>query len=49
MDQLPEYMRLCYGALLDVYTEMEEELSKEGIMGYRVHYAKAAVSSHSIL
>ncbi|KAJ0044673.1 hypothetical protein Pint_04332 [Pistacia integerrima] len=30
IDVLPEYMKLIYQALLDVYTEAEEEISKEG-------------------
>ncbi|KAL6318349.1 hypothetical protein AAG906_039441 [Vitis piasezkii] len=38
IDQLPEYMKLCYVALLDVYKEIEEEMEKEGNQ-YRVHYA----------
>ncbi|KAM7486349.1 hypothetical protein LguiA_002358 [Lonicera macranthoides] len=38
-NQLPEYMRHIYATLLDVYKEMEEELSKEG-KSYRVDYAK---------
>uniref|UniRef100_A0A5B7ATX3 Terpene synthase metal-binding domain-containing protein n=1 Tax=Davidia involucrata TaxID=16924 RepID=A0A5B7ATX3_DAVIN len=42
MDQLPEYMKLCYEALLDVYEEIEEEMAKQG-NSYRVHYAKEAV------
>nr|AGS16741.1 sesquiterpene synthase [Panax ginseng] len=40
LDQLPVYMRLCYQALLDVYTEMEEEMARAGRPLYRVHYAK---------
>ncbi|KAJ9671856.1 hypothetical protein PVL29_025515 [Vitis rotundifolia] len=30
VDQLPDYMKPCYQALLDVYEEMEEEMAKEG-------------------
>ncbi|KAL0001134.1 hypothetical protein SO802_014915 [Lithocarpus litseifolius] len=30
IDQLPEYMKLCYKAHLDVYEEIEDEMSKEG-------------------
>ncbi|KAM7486317.1 hypothetical protein LguiA_002326 [Lonicera macranthoides] len=41
-NQLPEYMRQIYATLLDVYREMEEELSKEG-KSYRVNYAKEAM------
>ncbi|MCE2055248.1 hypothetical protein HAX54_042275 [Datura stramonium] len=39
IDQLPSYMRPCYLAILDVYTEMEEELAKKGET-YRLYYAK---------
>ncbi|KAM7468990.1 hypothetical protein LguiA_007173 [Lonicera macranthoides] len=42
LDQLPEYMTLCYQALLDVYTEMEENLSEDGT-SYGVHHAKEAM------
>ena len=42
VDQLPDYMKPCYQALLEVYEEMEEEIAKEGNL-YRVQYAKAAV------
>ncbi|XP_049347858.1 (-)-germacrene D synthase-like [Solanum verrucosum] len=39
IDQLSSYMRLCYLAILDVYSEMEEELAKKG-KTYRLYYAK---------
>ncbi|GAB4850253.1 hypothetical protein Ancab_029549, partial [Ancistrocladus abbreviatus] len=42
IDTLPLYMKLCYQALLDVYGEMEEEMSKEG-KTYRVHHAREAM------
>ncbi|KAM7493646.1 hypothetical protein LguiB_028255 [Lonicera macranthoides] len=41
-NQLPEYMRHVYATLLDVYSKMEEELSKEG-KSYRIDYAKQAM------
>ncbi|GAB4850271.1 hypothetical protein Ancab_029567 [Ancistrocladus abbreviatus] len=41
IDTLPEYMKHCYQALLDMYSEMEEEMLKEG-KSYRVHYARKA-------
>ncbi|KAJ9671957.1 hypothetical protein PVL29_025551 [Vitis rotundifolia] len=44
IDQLPEYMRVCYQALLDVYSEIEEEMAKEG-RSYRVYYAKEAMKN----
>lgn len=42
VNELPEYMRVCYLALLDVYVEMEEELANTGEL-YRVDYAKTEV------
>ncbi|NP_001268015.1 (-)-germacrene D synthase-like [Vitis vinifera] len=39
IDQLPDYMKCFYRALLDLYEEMEQEMAKEGKL-YRVHYAK---------
>ncbi|XP_050371714.1 (-)-germacrene D synthase-like isoform X2 [Argentina anserina] len=42
MDALPNYMKVCYKALLDVYTEVEVELAKEGKL-YRIHYAREAM------
>ncbi|KAJ9671956.1 hypothetical protein PVL29_025550 [Vitis rotundifolia] len=44
IDQLPEYMRVCYRALLDVYSEIEEEMAKEG-RSYRFYYAKEAMKN----
>ncbi|XP_057968253.1 (-)-germacrene D synthase-like [Malania oleifera] len=39
IDTLPDYMKLCYRALLDVFEEIEEEMAKEK-RSYRVYYAK---------
>ncbi|GLT42239.1 hypothetical protein SLA2020_162520 [Shorea laevis] len=39
IDQLPEYMKLFYQALLDIYSEMEEEVAKEG-RSYVVQHAE---------
>ncbi|CAI8617510.1 unnamed protein product [Vicia faba] len=39
MDFLPEYMKFCYKALLDVYEEMEQEMLKEG-RAFCVNYVK---------
>nr|XP_027083045.1 (-)-germacrene D synthase-like [Coffea arabica] len=39
LDQLPSYMRHCYRALLDTYTDYEEELGKEA-KSERLTYAK---------
>ncbi|XP_058735287.1 (-)-germacrene D synthase-like isoform X2 [Vicia villosa] len=39
MDFLPEYMKFCYKALLDVYEEMEQEMVKEG-RAFCVNYIK---------
>uniref|UniRef100_F6HN25 Valencene synthase n=1 Tax=Vitis vinifera TaxID=29760 RepID=F6HN25_VITVI len=44
IDHLPEYMKLSYMALLDVYKEIEEEMEKEGNQ-YRVHYAKEVMKN----
>ncbi|ONI12902.1 hypothetical protein PRUPE_4G190700 [Prunus persica] len=41
MDHLPEYMKVCYQALLDVYVEIEENLANEGNL-YSIHYAREA-------
>ncbi|KAI5562784.1 hypothetical protein BDE02_15G073700 [Populus trichocarpa] len=42
MDQLPDYMKICYEALLNVFSEIEEKVAKEG-WSYRVHYGKDAM------
>ncbi|RXI03549.1 hypothetical protein DVH24_004201 [Malus domestica] len=47
MDRLPQYMKVCYQAMLDSYTEMEEKLRNEGNL-YRIHYAREAVSLTNI-
>nr|GME12960.1 (-)-germacrene D synthase-like [Ipomoea batatas] len=39
LNELPEYMRVCYAALLDVYAEMEKELVVNG-ESYHINYAK---------
>nr|AEP17005.1 (E)-beta-caryophyllene synthase [Vitis vinifera] len=44
IDQLPEYMRVCYQALLYVYSEIEEEMAREG-RSYRLYYAKEAMKN----
>ncbi|KAL3844077.1 hypothetical protein ACJIZ3_001480 [Penstemon smallii] len=42
MDRLPEYMKICYRALLDLYDEYDEELRQQG-RSFAVHYAKSAM------
>ncbi|KAB2615813.1 (-)-germacrene D synthase-like [Pyrus ussuriensis x Pyrus communis] len=42
MVHLPEYMKVCYQALLDLYAEIEEKLGNEG-NSYRIHYAREAM------
>ncbi|XP_057947853.1 probable sesquiterpene synthase [Malania oleifera] len=42
MDQLPDYMKLCYQALLDVFNEIEEDMAKEGSL-FRMYFAKEAM------
>uniref|UniRef100_A0A6N2MF07 Isoprene synthase, chloroplastic n=1 Tax=Salix viminalis TaxID=40686 RepID=A0A6N2MF07_SALVM len=44
VDQLPQYMKVAYKALLDVYTEIEEAMVKEE-RSYRVYYAKEAMKN----
>lgn len=43
INQLPEYMKVCYRALLDVYYEMEEKLGEE--RSYCVRYAIEAMKN----
>ncbi|KAB2615812.1 hypothetical protein D8674_022400 [Pyrus ussuriensis x Pyrus communis] len=43
-DHLPEYMKVCYQALLDLYSEIKEKLGNEG-NSYRIHYAREAVKA----
>ncbi|PIN06030.1 Vetispiradiene synthase [Handroanthus impetiginosus] len=40
MNTLPDYMKICYKALLDLYDQYEEELKQYG-RSFAVHYAKA--------
>ncbi|KAK4491026.1 hypothetical protein RD792_001747 [Penstemon davidsonii] len=42
MDRLPEYMKICYRALLDLYDEYDEELRQQG-RSFAVHYAKSTM------
>lgn len=42
MKQLPNYMKICYRALLDLFEEIEEEMAKKG-RSYRTYYAKEAL------
>nr|UZT70947.1 terpene synthase 2 [Paeonia delavayi] len=42
--QLPEYMQICYQALLDVYNEIEESMNEQG-RSYRLYYAKEAMKN----
>ncbi|XP_057460929.1 (-)-germacrene D synthase-like [Actinidia eriantha] len=44
LDQLPDYMKLCYQALLDVYSMIDEEMAKQG-RSYCVDYAKSSMKS----
>lgn len=46
MDELPDYMKLLYKSLLDVYKEMEDCMAKEG-KAHHVNYAKEAVRSNA--
>ncbi|KAG6714134.1 hypothetical protein I3842_05G188000 [Carya illinoinensis] len=42
IEQLPEYMKSTYQALLDITKEIEEEMSKEGRI-YGLYYTKEAI------
>nr|AYB35974.1 patchoulol synthase [Pogostemon cablin] len=42
LDKLPEYMKIVYKALLDVFEEVDEEVIKLGAP-YRVYYGKEAM------
>nr|GEY15924.1 beta-caryophyllene synthase-like [Tanacetum cinerariifolium] len=42
LDVLPEYMKLLYQALLDIYKEMEEIMMKEG-KAHHLNYAKESM------
>ncbi|KAE8679113.1 (+)-delta-cadinene synthase isozyme XC14 [Hibiscus syriacus] len=42
MDQLPDYMKISFEALLDVYEEMQQLLTDQGRQ-YRVEYARKAM------
>ncbi|KAJ0102229.1 hypothetical protein Patl1_04446 [Pistacia atlantica] len=44
MDQLPGYMKLCYQALLDVYSETEKDMADQGRL-YLLHFAKEAMKT----
>ncbi|KAK9277827.1 hypothetical protein L1049_027383 [Liquidambar formosana] len=46
IDQLPEYMKIYYRALLDIYSELEDDLAKEG-RSYRLYYAKQAMKNQA--
>ncbi|KAL0323919.1 UNVERIFIED_CONTAM: Viridiflorene synthase [Sesamum calycinum] len=41
-DRLPDYMKICYRVLLDLYDQYEQELRQQG-RSFAVHYAKATV------
>lgn len=45
MDRLPEYMKVSFKALLDLYEDYEKELSKDGRSDV-VQYAKERVRTH---
>ncbi|KAI3468316.1 hypothetical protein Pfo_024979 [Paulownia fortunei] len=42
VNRLPDYMKICYGALLDLYNQYDEELRQQG-RSFAVHYAKATM------
>nr|QHU78612.1 monoterpene synthase [Albizia julibrissin] len=44
LELLPDYMRFCYQALLDVYDEVKQEMTNEG-RGFCIKYAKDEMKS----
>lgn len=44
LDQLPEYMRHCYQAILYAFAEAKEEIAKAGRTSYGIDYAINAVT-----
>ncbi|XP_011082247.2 vetispiradiene synthase 3 isoform X2 [Sesamum indicum] len=42
IDRLPDYMKMCYRVLLDLYDQYEQELRQQG-RSFAVHYAKATM------
>ncbi|KAJ4851326.1 hypothetical protein Tsubulata_047788 [Turnera subulata] len=42
-DELPANMKIVHGILIDLYNEIEADISKEGMPPYAIHYAKEAV------
>ena len=42
LNGMPEYMQVCYKALLDIYDEIGMEMAEKGTL-YRLFYAKEAV------
>ncbi|KAK9155950.1 hypothetical protein Sjap_003430 [Stephania japonica] len=42
VNELPEYMKVCYQAILDEFEKLEEVMDKEGC-SYHVHYCKEAM------
>ncbi|XP_057507163.1 (-)-germacrene D synthase-like isoform X2 [Actinidia eriantha] len=44
IDKLPEYMKHCFQALLDIYSMIDEEMAKQG-GSYRVDYAKTEMKN----
>ncbi|KAK6129778.1 hypothetical protein DH2020_036485 [Rehmannia glutinosa] len=42
IDKLPDYMKICYKALLDLYDHYDEELRQQG-RSFALHYAKATM------
>ncbi|CAK9321614.1 unnamed protein product [Citrullus colocynthis] len=44
IEGLPTYMKVCYKALMDIYRDIEQRISKDH-NPYAIHYAKEAVHS----
>nr|XP_043621321.1 (E)-beta-farnesene synthase-like [Erigeron canadensis] len=46
LDVLPEYMKLIYQELLNMHSEMEESIEKEG-KSYQIHYVKEMAKEYT--
>nr|XP_011469086.1 PREDICTED: (-)-germacrene D synthase-like isoform X1 [Fragaria vesca subsp. vesca] len=42
LDQSPDYMKVCFQAQLDVFTEIEEKITSEGNL-YAIHHARESL------
>lgn len=48
IEGLPNYMKVYYEALLDIFKGIEKDISKDDIPNHAIHYAKKAVYIFSL-